>query len=915
MGIALDRGVMRVAAIVGGVCVAAACASPRMPLDGGDSSPSDTTPDVRVCPATWVRLAVGGCAPAVLACVVGGRAAPGVCDGIDVTVRPASNSDAGEGGAPGFYVLADGGIGGPWHEPGDPDGPPAADWFPDAAAPSCPTGWRTAGSRCDPRLRFDCPAGSLPLAGNVCTPTAASDCPATDWADVARERGADPETHVRSGADPASADGSEARPFATITAALASLARGGWILVAPGTYNESLNPGVSVHIVGACAARVALTVSPPGAIVQARGAGARVDIRGVRLFGGAPAIDVSGGGSVEVARASIEGSIGAAIHVTGVGSRLAVVSAAIRGSRDASGTGPGDGVVIEDGATANVLTTAFADVTGAAVRASGAGTRLALSSVVTGAFCRGSCMSTGGVVAAGGAEIAVVASSLSHGGSCATVAGAGSVVSVDSSAVASVRPSAGPVPAALVARDGGRLRASSIYTPALSVTLADAAGRGTTAALDHVAASGTSATILTVASGAVMTVDDATLWFGAGGAGDATGTASELRLRRCRVSDQSNPSSAAALRASDAALLDLDLVVVETGAAALRLAGATARVAHSRVSQADAARTSLATSGVRVRGELHLSAVRLAGLPLALLVEGDGSTAIVADSIVTAPAVDDDNVAGRAVVVRDGATVQLARTTLDAAGEVALDVGVRASAIVDGSAILAPSAVTRAQLGWCVAATTGATLRMSGSLLADCSEFALAAAAGARGVDLRDVIVGPVNPAMRGFGWGIAIGADVPAELYRVAIHDVRGAALATAGSSDMSGSSGAMFAASDVFVRDVERGGVTLEPTMGVPASTEFAIGVLIGGGGSVRIDRGTIVNTTFGYVLRSGDFVLRDSTIAGALASAGGIGVGVDPSRVLVERTELVHNARSLVVDVELPEPRVPNLPAWPP
>jgi hypothetical protein len=104
------------------------------------------------CPAAWVAHARGGCAPAVLICGTD-AAASGACDGIDLAAAPSE-------GAP-FVVLPDGGIGGPWPEPGGGDGPAEtflpeqgtgtgyADWAPDAEPAALR---RRVDDRCDRRV-------------------------------------------------------------------------------------------------------------------------------------------------------------------------------------------------------------------------------------------------------------------------------------------------------------------------------------------------------------------------------------------------------------------------------------------------------------------------------------------------------------------------------------------------------------------------------------------------------------------------------------------------------------------------------------------------------------------------------------------------------------------------------------------
>ncbi len=274
----------------------------------GDVEPSrpdaSVSPDV-ACPAAWVAAARGGCGPAVVLCAPGGGAAPGACASVDLS-RSHPVGDGGES----FRLGPDGDIAGGWRWPGEPGGPPApdwtpdagagapdADWHPDAGIPTCPTGWtRTGDGLCDPALRA-CPAGAESLPGGQCTRTAEADCPAGPYADPGPEAMGAPVAYVSADA-PAScvSRGSRTCPWRTITEALASNAT--WLLVGNGTYPERLEITDGRHIVGRCAARVTIEGADPERTVYVHGAGASLDLQGVTVTGAGVGIDVDDGASV-----------------------------------------------------------------------------------------------------------------------------------------------------------------------------------------------------------------------------------------------------------------------------------------------------------------------------------------------------------------------------------------------------------------------------------------------------------------------------------------------------------------------------------------------------------------------------------------------------------------------------------------
>ncbi len=279
----------------------------------------------------------------------------------------------GDGGVS-FYRLPDGGIGGGWHEPGDPGGPPSRDWRPDAGPASanhdwspdagistCPPGWsRDTDGTCDPEFRTDCSPGAEPLPGATCTSTGESDCPSTPYAPTDPGSIGRQVLYVLAGAPATGADGTIDHPFDTLRAALAVASADAWIYLGDGAYAETLTLTTPVNIVGRCAARVALTPTTGPDPAASVGAGGRLAIRGVRITSPAPAIEVHDGGFARLENVRIDGASGIAVVVIDAGSRVEMDSSVIIATRSLGASAPGRGFQVEGGATAAFTRTVVA---------------------------------------------------------------------------------------------------------------------------------------------------------------------------------------------------------------------------------------------------------------------------------------------------------------------------------------------------------------------------------------------------------------------------------------------------------------------------------------------------------------------------------------------------------------------------
>jgi hypothetical protein len=338
------------------------------------------------CPANWVGAAVGGCGPAVLLCVPDGGAADRACDGVDLS-RPPTLASPDGGTLPGFYRLPDGGIGGGWPEPAGPGG----SWVPEVGVTSCPDGWRLDDGACDPVLRADCPAGSAALPGGACTATSRENCPAGAYADPGAEADGATVVHVSAGADAAGADGSEAHPYPSVAEGVLHAGAVGWVLVAAGEYREryTLTGARSVHVVGACAARVTLgtpdPVDPEVATVLVDGPGAVLDLRGVTITGGARGVEVERGGVLRLAAAVVADNRGQGVLAGGAGTQMELTGSAVRGTRALADGTRGEGVVAYAGASLRATGVTVQGNASAGILANGAGTQVELTASAVGA--------------------------------------------------------------------------------------------------------------------------------------------------------------------------------------------------------------------------------------------------------------------------------------------------------------------------------------------------------------------------------------------------------------------------------------------------------------------------------------------------------------------------------------------------
>lgn len=344
-------------------------------VDGGDAGVQLPRWE---CPADWVPAVSGGCGPAVLLCAPDGGAAPGACEGHDPARSRPVDDDAGAT----FRLLPDGAIGGAWPEPGDPDGPPAANWRPDAGIDQCPEGWsRRDDGACDPRVPVRCPEGSDPLPGGRCTDTA--QCPKGSFPEPAAEE-TGRRAYVLAGSDDRGATGTTDRPFGTVAAAVAAAGPGGVVLLGPGVYREHLELSAPVTLRGLCPSRV--TVEGPSsdalAVITVLGPESgpvpmawMVRLRGMTLRGAARGVRADRRARVDVERLRVDGASLLGVQSRG-GAAVFVRNTAIVHTRSEAGATFGTGVVAVDDSSAELDRVSIGDQRGPAVMALGRGGRV-----------------------------------------------------------------------------------------------------------------------------------------------------------------------------------------------------------------------------------------------------------------------------------------------------------------------------------------------------------------------------------------------------------------------------------------------------------------------------------------------------------------------------------------------------------
>ena len=211
-------------------------------------------------------------------------------------------------------------------------GPP--DWKCKPIGPprKCLKGWeKVRGGWCEPILpKTKCPAGTMEKIGYAtCQPI--GDCGTGTWGKIKTTAQTIYVDHSFAGG---TSDGSKAKPYTTITAALAVAKTGGHVAVAAGTYKETVSISRKVTVEGVCAQKVTIQgVGKYQAVDMAKGASGTV-LRGVTITGtGIVGLWVNGV-DVTVERAVVRGYEGPGIDVE-FGGKLTLRHSLVAGNRAA----------------------------------------------------------------------------------------------------------------------------------------------------------------------------------------------------------------------------------------------------------------------------------------------------------------------------------------------------------------------------------------------------------------------------------------------------------------------------------------------------------------------------------------------------------------------------------------------------
>jgi hypothetical protein len=139
-----------------------------------------------------------------------------------------------------------------------------------------------------------CAAGSYPVPSLGCVPIDGAGCGTGTWGDVIQAAG---DVYVDPTYTASDADGSRAKPYGALPAAIAAAPAGARIVLAAGSYDGALELDHSLEIVGVCPSKVTLTAaSTDTRVVTADpGAGGKVTLRRLTVDATCPGLGVRSG--------------------------------------------------------------------------------------------------------------------------------------------------------------------------------------------------------------------------------------------------------------------------------------------------------------------------------------------------------------------------------------------------------------------------------------------------------------------------------------------------------------------------------------------------------------------------------------------------------------------------------------------
>ncbi|HVY46867.1 MAG TPA: right-handed parallel beta-helix repeat-containing protein, partial [Minicystis sp.] len=202
-----------------------------------------------------------------------------------------------------------------------------------------------------------CPSGTFAVPQKGCVPIDGPDgCGTSTWGAIPDGAGV---VYVDPTASASGADGSKAKPFVTLAAALAAAPASGRVALAAGTYHEAVRVNQPVEIDGRCPSMVRVDgvgsthAFPATVYVQS----AFVTLRGLTVGGDAVGVFVEGAPPVTLDRVVIDGALDFGVLVNtptgGPAASVVVTNSLVRGTRAGTASSPG-GVFSTDGATATL---------------------------------------------------------------------------------------------------------------------------------------------------------------------------------------------------------------------------------------------------------------------------------------------------------------------------------------------------------------------------------------------------------------------------------------------------------------------------------------------------------------------------------------------------------------------------------
>jgi parallel beta helix pectate lyase-like protein len=228
---------------------------------------------------------------------------------------------------------------------------------------------------CEPEID-----GTYPLLGHsTCQPLGVA-CPAGDWPDIPPELSGN-RIFVKAGSP--GGDGSQAAPYATISEAVASALAGELIVIARGTYPESISLDKDLTLYGACPSQTSIVGPGPYSAssgVIAVAADTQAAVYNLRISGGTNGVRLNGDSSaVLLAGVWIHESTGQGI--SGGGAEMILSGVLITSVFADSSGSKGVGVSAWGGPTVDMTDCTIENVRSLGILGGVAGTQLAIENV------------------------------------------------------------------------------------------------------------------------------------------------------------------------------------------------------------------------------------------------------------------------------------------------------------------------------------------------------------------------------------------------------------------------------------------------------------------------------------------------------------------------------------------------------